>query len=140
MGCIKIYGPVYRQLKPNSGYTTRELFCIAQVHVGYNVAQALVPNAAYFSRRRCSAFDVGRAILPNAAYFLPKLKTRRKWWGGPPGPRGTPSSRCRNNDISTLQGVSRPTGASAADQGVRPTKQVRLSVAAKRMRHWALVH
>src|ERR1022692_2638126 len=52
------------------------------------------------------------------------------WWGGPPG-RGalwarTPSSRCRNNDIGTLQGASRPTGASAADQGVRPTKQVRL--------------
>ncbi len=44
------------------------------------------------------------------------------WWGGPPGPRGTPSSRCRGNDISILQGASRPTGASAADRGVRPTK------------------
>src|ERR1017187_7257532 len=44
------------------------------------------------------------------------------WWGGPPGPRGTPSSRCRANDISTMQSASGPTGASAADQGVRPTK------------------
>src|ERR1035438_4647522 len=40
------------------------------------------------------------------------------WWGGPPG-RGalwarTPSSRI-------FQGAGRPTGASAADQGVRPT-------------------
>jgi hypothetical protein len=43
------------------------------------------------------------------------------WWGGPPGPRGTPSSRSRNNDRSILQGACRPTGASAADQGVRPT-------------------
>ena len=41
------------------------------------------------------------------------------------------SSRIRNNDTSTLHGVSRPTGASAANQGVRPTKQVRLSVAGK---------
>src|ERR1019366_5362336 len=45
----------------------------------------------------------------------------RGWWGGPPVPRGTPSSRCRNNDISILQDAGRPTGASAADQGVRPT-------------------
>jgi hypothetical protein len=43
------------------------------------------------------------------------------WWGGPPGPHGTPSSRCPNNDIDILQGAGRPTGASAADQGVRPT-------------------
>jgi hypothetical protein len=43
------------------------------------------------------------------------------WWGGPPGPRGTPSSRCRANDTSIMQGAGRPTGASAADQGVRPT-------------------
>src|ERR1017187_8444237 len=42
-------------------------------------------------------------------------------WGGPPGPRGTPSSRSRNNGVSIVQGASRPTGASAADQGVRPT-------------------
>src|ERR1035438_9633628 len=46
---------------------------------------------------------------------------RLLWWGGPPGPRGTPASRCRNNEIGILQGASRPTGASAADRGVRPT-------------------
>jgi hypothetical protein len=43
------------------------------------------------------------------------------WWGGPPGPRGTPPSRCPNSEIDILQGAGRPTGASAADQGVRPT-------------------
>src|ERR1039457_6470830 len=52
---------------------------------------------------------------------------------------GESSSGNRYNDISILQGVSRPTGASAADQGVRPTKQVRLPVAEKSMWHWALV-
>jgi hypothetical protein len=45
----------------------------------------------------------------------------RHWWGGPPGPRGTPPSRCRHNGVSILQGESRPTGASAAVQGDRPT-------------------
>src|ERR1035438_4049905 len=49
------------------------------------------------------------------------VKTPPAWWGGPPGPRGTPSSRCRNNDIGILWDASRPTGASAADRGVRPT-------------------
>src|ERR1017187_4299048 len=37
---------------------------------------------------------------------------------------GESSSRIGNNDISTLKFVSRPTGASAADQGVRPTQAV----------------
>ena len=32
-------------------------------------------------------------------------------------------SRCRNNDSAILQSASRPTGASAMDLGVRPTKQ-----------------
>src|ERR1035438_1044643 len=45
----------------------------------------------------------------------------REWWGGPPGPRGTPSSPRRNDGIGILQSASRPTGASAADRGVRPT-------------------
>jgi hypothetical protein len=48
MGYFKIYGPVYRQLTPNSGYTTRELFCMQ-----------------WWGR---SAFVVGRAILPAAAF------------------------------------------------------------------------
>jgi hypothetical protein len=34
---------------------------------------------------------------------------------------GTPSFRCRADDISIMQGSSRPTGASAADPLVRPT-------------------
>jgi len=38
----------------------------------------------------------------------------RTSWGGPPGPRRTPSSACR-----TFEG--KPTRGSAADQGVRPT-------------------
>ena len=33
----------------------------------------------------------------------------------------TPWSRSRNDGVSILQGTSGPTGASAADQGVRPT-------------------
>src|ERR1017187_10199359 len=44
-------------------------------------------------------------------------------WGGPPRPRGTPSSLIRNNDIGIPPGASRPTGASAADHGVRPTSR-----------------
>src|ERR1017187_1378233 len=39
----------------------------------------------------------------------------------PPGPRGTPPSRCWHNGVSILHGVNRPTRASAADLGVRPT-------------------
>jgi hypothetical protein len=46
---------------------------------------------------------------------------RPQWWGGPPGPRGTPPSRGRLDDSDILHGAGRPTGASAADQGVRPT-------------------
>jgi hypothetical protein len=42
-------------------------------------------------------------------------------WGGPPGPRGTPPSRIRNDDIGILQGTSRPARGPAADEGVRPT-------------------
>src|ERR1035438_3306011 len=42
-------------------------------------------------------------------------------WHWTSGPRGTPSSRSRNNGVGILQGASRPTGASAADPGVRPT-------------------
>ncbi len=65
---------------------------------------------------------VAHALLRNAAKFLRELRILRKSCGGPGGPCGTPSSRSRNNDIRILQGASRPTGASAADQGVRLTK------------------
>ena len=52
---------------------------------------------------------------------FPLLAMLRKLWGRPHGLRGTPSSRIRNNGVSVLQGASRPTGASAAVQGDRPT-------------------
>src|ERR1019366_6114829 len=52
---------------------------------------------------------------------FPLLAMLRKLWGRTPGLRGTPSSRIRNNGVSVLQGASRPTGASAAVQGDRPT-------------------
>src|ERR1035437_3980871 len=52
---------------------------------------------------------------------FPLLAMLRELWGRPPGLRGTPSSRIRNNGVSVLQGASRPTGASAAVQGDRPT-------------------
>src|ERR1035438_10072729 len=44
----------------------------------------------------------------------------REWWGGPPGPRGTPSSRSRHNDISILRGASRPTGRRPRTRGSAP--------------------
>ena len=34
-------------------------------------------------------------------------------WGGPPGPRGTPSSRVRENESNILQGAIRPARGSA---------------------------
>ncbi len=42
-----------------------------------------------------------------------RLKPNATSWGGPPGPRVTPSSRIRNNDVSSPQGV-RPTNPSAS--------------------------
>jgi hypothetical protein len=40
------------------------------------------------------------------------------WWGGPPGPRGTPSSRpcVKNQSAATTE---KPTRGPAADEGVR---------------------
>jgi hypothetical protein len=38
-------------------------------------------------------------------------------WGGPPGPRGSPWTR----SSGVVDFLTRPTRASAADQGVRPT-------------------
>src|ERR1035437_9955037 len=52
---------------------------------------------------------------------FPLLAMLRKLWGRPPGLRGTPPSRLWDNGASVLQGASRPTGASAAVQGGRPT-------------------
>src|ERR1039458_10331454 len=81
--------------------------------------------------------DCGKTKSENQAKLWHKVQIRRRWWGGPPGPRGTPSSHIPNSDISTLQCVSRPTGASAADQGVRPTNKADLSVADKAMGHFS---
>src|ERR1700733_1696518 len=44
--------------------------------------------------------------------LLVHQKVMRRKWGGPPGPRGSPRTRSFFN---------KPTRASAADQGVRPT-------------------
>src|ERR1035441_6339707 len=43
-----------------------------------------------------------------------------RWWGGPPGPRGSPWIRFSPPESASSM-ESTPTGASAADQGVRPT-------------------
>ena len=53
--------------------------------------------------------------------FFPISGRLLKLWGRPLGLRGTPPSRSRNNGIGILQGANRPTGASAAVQGDRPT-------------------
>src|ERR1035441_3093080 len=76
-----------------------------------------------------------RARTRNAADFLPELRILPLSWGGPPGPRGTPPSRIRNKGISTLQGARTPTGASAADRGVRPTISADCSLPTKSLRH-----
>ncbi len=55
------------------------------------------------------------------------------WWGGPPGPRGTPPSRCRHTGVSSMQGSNRPTRASAADHWARvPT----IMAQARMPLHW----
>ena len=59
-------------------------------------------------------------LKPNATYSEQGKGMPRDWWSGPPGPRGTPPSRCRHNGVSISRGANRPTGASAADGGVRP--------------------
>src|ERR1035441_2541228 len=39
--------------------------------------------------------------------------------GGPPGPRGTPSSRCPGHDIMIMQSASKPTGGGGGGAGGR---------------------
>jgi len=51
---------------------------------------------------------------------FPNLRIRHKWWGGPPGPRGSPWTRFSGTE-SAASARSKPTGAPAADVGVRPT-------------------
>jgi hypothetical protein len=43
------------------------------------------------------------------------------WWGGLPGPRGTPSSRSLLKGSSACTACGWPRGAWPADLGVRPT-------------------
>src|ERR1035437_5943949 len=70
------------------------------------------PGAPVSTRRAaCQANAARFSTIGNAAEVV----------GQTPGLRGTPSSRIRNNGVSVLQGASRPTGASAAVQGDRPT-------------------
>ncbi len=55
--------------------------------------------------------------------LLPTKGNEGAKWGGPPGPRGSPWTRSLAFDPIS----SRPTGASAADQGVRPTRRLQRS-------------
>ena len=62
-----------------------------------------------------------------------RRELRGDWWGGPlvlGSPLGTEATVPLPNDvISILQDASRPTGASAADRGVRPTTRTVLPIA-----------
>jgi len=74
-----------------------------------------------------------RAFSPMPQAFRPP-RLRINWWGGPPGPRGTPSSRpCLKNQSAAT--AEKPTRGSAADEGVRPTI---CATARKREKHAAL--
>jgi hypothetical protein len=60
---------------------------------------------------------VGTGVFNGVTMGLRPTKGNEAKWAGPPGPRGSPWTRSsRLTDFS-----SRPTRASAADQGVRPT-------------------
>ena len=60
-----------------------------------------------------------QAIVPAGELSSPR-GLRIDWWGGPPGPRGTPSSRrCVKNRPAAV--TEEPTRGLAADEGVRPT-------------------
>src|ERR1017187_10636888 len=56
---------------------------------------------------------------------------------GPPGPRGSPWTRSFVRRIKAFDAGDRPTGASAAVQGDRPTNNAGFG-RGKTMRHWAL--
>src|ERR1035438_4896828 len=67
-----------------------------------------------------SKTDVGQAILPNATYFLPELRIPRHWWGGPPGPRGSPRTRSWLEESGSYTGEEAD-GGGGRGPGVRPT-------------------
>ena len=61
-----------------------------------------------------------------AVLLVPRPHDKMLLWGAPPGPRGTPRSRF----LKSLLASNRPTRGSAADRGVRPTKETRYPVKA----------
>jgi hypothetical protein len=75
----------------------------------------LMPS--FINSRICLSCWSRRCVTVIPRDYHARKTTLETWWGGPPGPRGTPSSRWRHNDVSILQGTSRPTRASAADRG-----------------------
>src|ERR1019366_8006478 len=75
--------------------------------------------------RMFTLVNVGQALSPNVTYFSQFRKCGGSCGADPPvgvasGP-GRPRPAARDNWISTLQGANRPTGASSAVQGDRPT-------------------
>ena len=68
---------------------------------------------------RPSLSPTGRGIYGDGVHssvLFPKFLDERREWGGPPGPRPTPSSA-----LLRVRGQSRTRG-SGADEGVRPTR------------------
>src|SRR5580765_595252 len=59
------------------------------------------------------------------------------WWGGPPGPRGTPSSRC-SPTAPTACKVREADGGVGRGPGGPPHELCRLSAMGKTKWHWAL--
>ena len=59
----------------------------------------------------------------------------QKWWGGPPGPHGTPSSRSflEESGAANLEELAR---GPAADEGVRPTNYAGV-LSKENYVHWA---
>ena len=64
-----------------------------------------------------------RRLVPPARLWQRGLHGRL-WWGGPPGPRGSPGPAAgrRREGIAEVGALRRPTRGSAADLGVRPTR------------------
>src|ERR1019366_1348932 len=65
-------------------------------------------------------WGVGK-LKHNATYFAQSRECCGSCGADPLVCAGRPRPAARNSDISIVQRANRPTGASAADQGVRPT-------------------
>ena len=92
------------QKSPESG-TTGETACPTEQH-GRN------------QRRRLKGGG-GQAISP-MSYSFPITGHLYKLWGGPPGPRPTPSSACSGLDETDLLGKERVQGGPARTRGSAP--------------------